>query len=1300
MEFRALGPISVVRDGDEIDLGSPRQKAVLALLLIHRNTVLPVERILDELWGDESEGKLNALRVYVSRLRDAFDPDRVRGKGSILETMGNGYRLNVDDSRYDVARFEEMVSDGRALFPTDPVSAAATLRAALDLWTGSPFENFTYDDFVQLEVRRLSELRIDAIEDRIDADLMQGATGELVSEIEVLRQQHPLRERLTAQQALALYRAGRAADALRAIDRFRRHIGDELGIEPSPRLLRLEEQILLHDERIQPRPSTSDSLLAPHRIPSNPFKGLRAFGPDDAASFFGRDRLVTELLRGIGRGQRLIALVGASGSGKSSVVRAGLIPALGKAALEGSDQWQVASMVPGAHPFAELEAALLRSKIDAPASLAAQLDDGATGLVRAVLRILPDDTSRLVLVIDQFEELFTLVDDVGTRDRFLANLVAAVDEPHGRITVVVTLRADFYGRPLAHPEFGARLGSGVVNVTPLTAEELEEAAMRPAEQQGVVLEPALLGQLIADVGGQPGSLPLFQYALTELFDRRVGDTLTAASYRAMGGLEGALRRRASELFDELDAEQQRAARQLFLRLIVVSADDQRSRRRVAAREIASIGVDTATMQTVIRRFGEHRLLSFDADPLTGAPTVEVAHEALITAWPTLDEWVDESRDDLRRHASLATALREWQLAEQRPDYLLPSARLAELESWEADSQISLNEPEREFIAASSARVAALQAEEDRRRADEARSRRRLWALVGTLTAALVFVALILSGAFGVDEGPTVAFFGNRSDDGWNANIAAGLDRAAREGNLTVVDVPPVVEPGRELRELAETGPEIIVTDSFGISFDPTVIRDFPDIRFGLLEADVDEPNASSVHFANEEGAYLAGVVAALKSETGIVGFVGGERLRVIDDFRAGFEAGALSVDPDITVLATFVDQFDEGDVFGFADRELGRARALALFDRGADVIFAAAGHSGFGVFDAALEVSESSGQHVWVIGVDNDQWYDVPVEQRRHVLTSIIKRGDVAAYQLVRHMLDDESDGSSAPIGRLGLADDAFAYSLQGDGLTPDIAAALDRSIDDIVTGRVDIPSRPVGAVIFVDDEGREIERPEDLADREPELGVDGLMLGATIAEGRYDISALGTPVTLTFDDGWLAVENALGETAFARSTVEGTHGRAVLFMRPHVLADPTRPAAPPELQQLRPAQSMETWLDDLIDGVVTSGPERRTIGGRESIYFEAEITDPTICGASDYCVAFMLNAIDDEGAISGRSFWFGVHHRVWWVDQGDEPPVVIVVAAPSIDPDFPEADDLLATLDFGETRPHPIAFADSGIGP
>ena len=308
-------------------------------------------------------------------LRSALEPNRQRGDSSVLETRGTSYRLNVDPDRFDVTRFEHEIADGRTLLATDPAAAAASLDAALNSWNGTPFEDFAYEEFAQSECRRLSDLRLHALEDRSRPTWHAACPGSWSARSSTFAISIRSRERFVSHLALALYRAGRPADALRAIDRFRRHVGEELGIDPSPQLLRLEEQILLHDDSIQPRRPAPDSGVRLKSDAINPFKGLRPFGPSDAATFFGRDALVAEILRGLGGGQRLVALVGASGSGKSSVIRAGLVPALAKGAIDGSDGWLVATMMPGAHPFAELEGALLRSTIDSPESLSELLQD-------------------------------------------------------------------------------------------------------------------------------------------------------------------------------------------------------------------------------------------------------------------------------------------------------------------------------------------------------------------------------------------------------------------------------------------------------------------------------------------------------------------------------------------------------------------------------------------------------------------------------------------------------------------------------------------------------------------------------------------------------------------------------------------------------------------------------------------------------------------------------------------------------------------------------------------------------------
>ncbi|HSM65565.1 MAG TPA: BMP family ABC transporter substrate-binding protein, partial [Ilumatobacteraceae bacterium] len=733
-------------------------------------------------------------------------------------------------------------------------------------------------------------------------------------------------------------------------------------------------------------------------------------------------------------------------------------------------------------------------------------------------------------------------------------------------------------------------------------------------------------------------------------------------------------------FDELDEQQQDAARQLFLRLVVIGDGDQRSRRRVPAREVASLAVDPVALQTGIDRFGDHRLLSFDSDRLTGAPTVEVAHEALLTAWPTLEGWIDESRDDLRRHASLATAMNEWKLADEDPTYLLASARLARFDNWAASSPLVLNAEELEFLAASRERLDWERAEIARHERVEARARRRLWGAVAALGMTLGVAALFLFGVIdGDDNRQSITFFGNRNDRSWNANIASGLDRAAREFELELIDVVPVVDPASQFRELAESGPDMIVTDSFQYLEDPSVVTDFPDVRFGLVGWIAGDDNASSATFANEEGGYLAGVAAALKSETGVVGFIGGDRIPVIEEFRAGFEAGAMQIDPDVTVLATYVNPFGE-DVSGFWAPAIAADRARALYRRDADVVFAAAGSSGFGLFEVVVEMSDETGRKLWTIGVDNDQWFDVGFDEQQHMLTSIIKRGDAAAFELVRAMLDSDDRTDL----RLGMADEVWRYSQQGDGLTAEMISTLDRMIDDAAAGRIEIPSVPTGELLLLDADGREIDGPPDIDEIEP---------------GTYEITDLGTSLTLTVDDGWVSPLTAAGYTRYAASNSTQFGDQDVTFLRPHFLSDPLQPQAEFRAQVPSPLGDVEGWLDNMIDGVITAGPDQREIGGRTAVYFEAEIADSDLCGDFMYCVSFAMNTIGRQGFMSGWSFEPGIHQRIWWIDQGNEAPLVIIAATPSDDRAFQAtADALLDTLVIGDPAPHPVPFEESGI--
>jgi serine/threonine protein kinase len=712
MDFRLLGPIEISNEGPPFALGGPKQRLVLVHLLLRPNELVTTDRLIDDVWGEEPPAAARStLQVYVSHLRKALGPGRLEGRAG-------GYMLRVDPSSIDAVRFETLVDEGRALVDTDPAAAVRTLYEALGLWRGPAVDDLAHHASLRPEISRLEELRLAATEERIGAELDLGRHRELVPELEILVGFHPLRERLWEHLMCALYRSGRQADALATYQRARTLLADELGIDPSPELQRLEEQVLRQDpvlelrgeplrgyrlleqigagsfgsvhrafqpqagrevavkvidprfannpgfirrfeakaplvarlehpnivplydfwrepdgaylvmrylrggslrealgkaplapegvvrlldqiaaaltvahrqgvvhrdvkptnilfdedgnaylsdfgvakdlalvelgspagspsplayylspEEIRGQPATartdiyslglilyealagrhpfaesqSDTIFDKHvrePVPSivvarpdvpeaidevigkatakdpgerysdasafaaafraaqkqrhahtmsaaragmlNPYKGLRSFHEADANDFFGRETCVDRVvdrMREESEGSRFLAVVGPSGCGKSSLVRAGLIPAVRRGALPGSERWFVVEMHPGAKPFKELEAALLTIAVKPPADLGERLEWGDTG--RLVDELLPAD-SELLLVIDQFEEMFTLADDEQQRIRFLEQLVAATTTPGSRMRIVATLRADFYDRPLSY----------------------------------------------------------------------------------------------------------------------------------------------------------------------------------------------------------------------------------------------------------------------------------------------------------------------------------------------------------------------------------------------------------------------------------------------------------------------------------------------------------------------------------------------------------------------------------------------------------------------------------------------------------------------------------------------------------------------------------------------------------------------------------------------------------------------------------------------------------------------------------
>ena len=412
-------------------------------------------------------------------------------------------------------------------------------------------------------------------------------------------------------------------------------------------------------------------------IGPNPYKGLAAFKETDAARYFGREAQIERLWQRFqslyeqSEVPRFLPILGPSGCGKSSLARAGFIPELARKPLPGKEHMRVAVLVPGARPLEALAGVLAKAvtKDPSPVEKAEEFervlkksnDIGEYEGLRRIANLIPDirDTP-FVILVDQFEEVYSLCKDVEHRQAFIDNLLHAASEPTGEVSVVITLRSDFLSETQRHRQLNQIIGSDQSVIVPaMTIEELRRAIAEPAKQADHPLDEATIELLVKDAEDREGALPLLQFALTRLWDGLDEGKTPATTYREMGGVGGALAGKAQETYDRLSESEQKIARRVFVGLVQLGEGSRDTRRRVVVGGLIAKQDDPARVKQVIRQFSSSsaRLISLSSDD--GHEIAEVTHEALFEHWQQLDDWLGSSRDDIRFQRRLETVSQYW-----------------------------------------------------------------------------------------------------------------------------------------------------------------------------------------------------------------------------------------------------------------------------------------------------------------------------------------------------------------------------------------------------------------------------------------------------------------------------------------------------------------------------------------------------------------------------------------------------------------------------------------------------------------
>lgn len=535
--------------------------------------------------------------------------------------------------------------------------------------------------------------------------------------------------------------------------------------------------IIKHYYQIVVSPGPAEDDREPPAPGDPPYKGLQYFDERDADHFFGRERLTARIVGRLHQ-SRFLTIIGASGSGKSSLVRAGVIPALrrGRRLADGSlpptdsGQWDLRTFTPTVHPLEALAAALAHAE-ESLTALATLKDDLATeprALTLAAQKLLARSGKRhLLLFVDQFEEVFTLCRQPAEREAFINQLLAATASPSpaaapstafgsthpedaaagegrggGPITILIALRADFYAQCSQHAGLREAISQQQEYIGAMSRDELLSAILQPAALGNWKIQDGLMELMVDEVGGEPGALPLLSHALLETWARRRGRKLTLSGYREAGGIQGAIAQTAESVFQQrLTPAQRPIARMIFLRLTELGASEHApdTRRPVPFSELLTRATDEPTLEAVLHILTDARLITTDTSPADHTKVVEVAHEAIIREWPTLRQWLNENREGLLRHRQLTEDAQEWEKLGRDAGALYRGVRLKQTLEWAERFPEPLSLLETEFLQASRENAAQEAAEAERLR--RAAGMQRAFAVVA-LASVLAVIGLL------------------------------------------------------------------------------------------------------------------------------------------------------------------------------------------------------------------------------------------------------------------------------------------------------------------------------------------------------------------------------------------------------------------------------------------------------------------------------------------------------------------------------------------------------------------------------